>query len=142
MLGLEGRNSRDVGHAANVHAHHHADVALLAPRFCDQVGTTLKTLERATPWANRAELFIRLLKEAVRKDMRESNSPMVLWDYAIERRALIHNAVTRPLFQAQGKYRMNALLVIRVTFLMSVMLAGMNGFIIVILVPSLKIRRI
>ena len=72
-------------------------------RFCDQVGTTLKILERATPWANRAELYIGLLKEAVRKDMRESNSPMVLWDYAIERRALIHNAVPRPLFQAQGK---------------------------------------
>ena len=72
-------------------------------RFCDQVGTTLKILERATPWANRAELYIGLLKEAVRKDMRESNSPMVLWDYCIERRALIHNAVPRPLFQAQGK---------------------------------------
>ena len=28
---------------------------------------------------------------------------MVLWDYAIERRALIHNAVPRLLFQAQGK---------------------------------------
>ena len=39
------------------------------------------------------------------------------------------------------KHRMNALLVIRVTFLMSVILAGVNGFIIVILVPSLKIRR-
>ena len=73
-------------------------------RFCDQVGTTLKILERATPWANRAELYIGLLnKEAVRKDMRASNSPMVLWDYAIERRALIHNAVPRPLFQAKGK---------------------------------------
>ena len=35
--------------------------------------------------------------------MRESNSPMVLWYYAIERRTLIHNAVPRPLFQAQGK---------------------------------------
>ena len=28
---------------------------------------------------------------------------MVLWDYAIGRRALIHNAVPRPLFHAQGK---------------------------------------
>ena len=72
-------------------------------KFCEQVGTTLKVLERATPWANRAELYIGLLKEAVRKDMRQSNSPMVLWDFAIERRALIHNAVPRPLFQAQGK---------------------------------------
>ena len=35
--------------------------------------------------------------------MRESNSPMVLWDYAIEHRALIHNTALRPLLQAQGK---------------------------------------
>ena len=60
-------------------------------------------LERATPWANRSELYIGLLKEVVRKYMRESNSLMVLWDYAIERRSLIRNAVPHPLFQAQGK---------------------------------------
>ena len=36
------------------------------------------------------------------KGMRESNPPMVLWDYAIGR-ALIHIAVPRPLFQVQGK---------------------------------------
>ena len=28
---------------------------------------------------------------------------MVLWDYAIQRRASIHNAVPRPLFQADGQ---------------------------------------
>ena len=71
-------------------------------RFCNQVGTTLKILETGTPWANRAELYIGLLKEAVRKDMRASNSPMCLWDYAIERRAMIHNLVPRPLFQNKG----------------------------------------
>ena len=71
-------------------------------RFCDQVGTTLRVLEKSTQWANRAELYIGLLKEAVRKDMRSSHSPMVLWDYAIERRAMIHNAIPRALFQANG----------------------------------------
>ena len=71
-------------------------------RFCDQVGTTLKILEAHTPWANRAELYIGILKEATRKDLRSSNAPMALWDYAIERRARIHNAVPRPLFQCNG----------------------------------------
>ena len=71
-------------------------------RFCDQVGTTLKTLEAHTPWANRAELYIGILKEATRKDFRASNAPMALWDYALERRAQIHNAVPRPLFQNNG----------------------------------------
>ena len=81
---------------------HKAQTSNKVKRFCDQVGTTLRILEKGTPWANRAELYIGLLKEAVRKDMRASNSPMVLWDYAIERRALIHNAVPRPLFQNNG----------------------------------------
>ena len=49
-------------------------------------------------WANRAELYISLLKEAVQKDMEESNSPMVLWDYTIEQQAIIHNAIPRSLF--------------------------------------------
>ena len=34
--------------------------------------------------------------------MRASNSPMCLWDYAIERRAMIHNIVPHPLFQNNG----------------------------------------
>ena len=71
-------------------------------RFCDQVGTTLRILEAHTPWANRAELYIGILKEAVRKDLRASNAPMVLWDYAMERRARIHNVLPRPLFQNKG----------------------------------------
>ena len=81
---------------------HKAQTSKATKRFCHQVGTTLRILEKGTPWANRAELYIGLLKEAVRKDLRATNSPMVLWDYAIERRALIHNAVPRPLFQNNG----------------------------------------
>ena len=40
-------------------------------RFCHQVGTSLRILEEATQWANRAELYIRIFKEAIRKDLRE-----------------------------------------------------------------------
>ena len=36
-------------------------------QFCDQVGTTIKILETGTPWENRSELYIGLLKEAVHK---------------------------------------------------------------------------
>jgi hypothetical protein len=81
---------------------HSAQTGNDTKRFCDQVGTILRILEKGTPWSNRAELYIGLLKEAVRKDMRASNSPMCLWDYAIERRALIHNVIPRPLFQNNG----------------------------------------
>lgn len=71
--------------------------------FCHQIGSTLRMLEEGTQWANRAELYIGLFKEAVRKDLRESNSPLVLWDFCAERRARIHNLTARDLFQLQGQ---------------------------------------
>ena len=66
-------------------------------------GTTMRVLEKGTAWANRIELYIGLSKEAVRKDLRESNSPMSLWCYCIQCRARIHNAIPCPLFQTQGQ---------------------------------------
>ncbi len=44
-------------------------------KFCHKIGTSLRVLEEGTPWANKAELYIGLVKEAVRKDMKESNCP-------------------------------------------------------------------
>ena len=70
-------------------------------KFCNQVGTTLRILEESTQWANRAELYIGLLKKAIRKDLMTSNCPMVLWDYCAQRRALIHNLTPRDLFQTE-----------------------------------------
>ena len=72
-------------------------------KFCHQVGTTLRVLEESTQWANRAELYIGLFKEAVRQDLSRSNSPLSLWDYCSERRARIHNVTPRNLFQLQGQ---------------------------------------
>ena len=46
--------------------------------FCQKIGTTLRVLEEGTQHANRAELYIGLLKEGVRQDMRESHSPLRL----------------------------------------------------------------
>ncbi len=71
--------------------------------FSQQVGLTLRVLEESTQWANRAELYIGLLTEAIRKDLRTSNCPLVLWDYCAERRALIHNLTPRDLFQTAGR---------------------------------------
>jgi len=56
-------------------------------QFCHEIGTTLRHLEDHTQWANLAELYIGLTKESVRKDMRESDSPIVLWNYCAKRRA-------------------------------------------------------
>ena len=64
-------------------------------KFCNDIGTTLRAIEEGTPWSNKAELYIGLLKEAVQKDMRESNSPMTLWDYCVKRRARINNLTAK-----------------------------------------------
>lgn len=71
-------------------------------RFCHKVGTTLRVLQESTQWANRAELYIGIFKEAIRQDLRRSNAPMVLWDYCAQRRAKIHNVVPKALFQLDG----------------------------------------
>ena len=73
-----------------------------ARKFCNQVGTTLKVLEESTQWANRAELYVGLLKSSISKDLSRTNSPMKLWDYCAERRQRIHNVIPRDLFQLNG----------------------------------------
>ena len=45
--------------------------------FCYKIRTSIRVLEEGTPWANRAELYIGLLKEAVRKGMKDSDCPLV-----------------------------------------------------------------
>ena len=72
-------------------------------QFLNTVGTTLMVLEESTQHANRAELYIGLMKRGVGRDMRESNSPMRLWCYACERRAAIMTMTANNLFQLQGQ---------------------------------------
>ena len=72
-------------------------------KFCNDIGSTLRVLEESTQHANRAELYIGLLKESVRKDLRETHAPLRLWDYCAERRASIYNLTAKPLFQLQGQ---------------------------------------
>ena len=77
--------------------------------FCAQIGTTLRFIEEGTPWTNKAELYIGLIKEAVRKDMKEANCPLVLWDYCVERRARINNLTAKGRFNLHGTNAYTAL---------------------------------
>ncbi len=81
---------------------HPAQTKREAQNFCTQISTTLKVLEAETQWANRAELYIGLMKEATQKDMRSSGSPFVLWHYCMECRALIFQITAKKLFQLNG----------------------------------------
>ena len=47
-------------------------------KFCRDIGKTLRALDEVTPWANKVELHIGLIKEEVRKDTKESDCPITL----------------------------------------------------------------
>eukprot|EP00957_Ditylum_brightwellii_P135499 10330843-Ditylum_brightwellii.AAC.1 len=68
-------------------------------KFLGELGTTLHVLEEGTLWANRAKLYIGLMKEAVPKDMKSSICPLAVWDYCIEQRARINNMTAKGDFQ-------------------------------------------
>ena len=70
--------------------------------FCNAMGTILRALEVGTPWLNKAELDIKLMKEAVRKDMREVDLPLPFWDYCLERRVQIYNLMARDHIKIRG----------------------------------------
>ena len=71
-------------------------------KYCNEIGTTLRVLEENTPWSNKAELYMGIIKEAVQKDMKESNCPLVFWDYCMERRSCIYNLTAKDLFSLHG----------------------------------------
>ena len=71
--------------------------------FCNQIGNTMKILEKSTQWAICAELYIGLMKDATRKYTRAQHSQLMLWDYCAERRAMILCLTAHNLFQLQGK---------------------------------------
>ena len=73
-----------------------------AKRMINDASCTLKELEKCTPQSNLAERTIKILKDESKKDMFESNCPMVLWDYAIERRAKIICSTTRSNYLLDG----------------------------------------
>jgi len=109
---------------------HPAQIKREVREFRTQIGTTLKVLEAETQWANCAELYIGLMKEATRKDMRFSGSPLVLWDYCMERRALIFQITAKKLFQLNGTNPHTSTLVLRLTSPTSASMASTSGYII------------
>jgi hypothetical protein len=68
------------------------------------MGTAHSVLEEDTPWANRTELYIGLVKEAgIRKDMKESDCLLAFWDYCAKCRVRVHNLMAKDLFQLDGQ---------------------------------------
>ena len=72
-------------------------------RLCQKCDCEVVQLERATPWANRAEGHVGIVKSQTKTDLKISNSPMVLWCYASERRANILSSSTRNIYELSGQ---------------------------------------
>lgn len=77
-----------------------------AKKFCDQAGCAIQPLEKGTQFANRAECFVKIFKDAVITDMREPDCPLVLWCYALQRRSEIINATAadNPVLEGTNPY--------------------------------------
>ena len=70
--------------------------------ICNMSGCKVVELEKSTPFANRAERYIQILKNGCKTDMVRADSPMILWDYCIERRVLIENASAKDNYLLKG----------------------------------------
>jgi len=74
----------------------------LLQQFLHQISTSLCVLEENRPQVNKVELYIGILKETIRKDMKESSYPLVFWDYCVEQQACINNVTPKKLFSLKG----------------------------------------
>ena len=63
--------------------------------LCNEAGCHVVELEKGTPAANRVERAIKILKDGVKRDMFDNDSPLTLWYYCVERRADIINSTVR-----------------------------------------------
>ncbi len=70
--------------------------------LCNSANCELRELEKDTPWANRAELYIGIIKKKVVRALKQSNCPLVLWDYCASDVAQINNATAHDHFQLEG----------------------------------------
>ena len=72
-------------------------------KLCDSVGTTIRMFERNKPFSNRAELYVGMVKRAMKRDLIESDAPMRFWDYCAERIEKVNNVTAKELFQLEGQ---------------------------------------
>ena len=71
-------------------------------KVCQQVGCEIRELEQGTPYSNRAERYVGILKEKVLREMKQSKSPMKLWDYCVEWSAKVLSSIAHEHYQLEG----------------------------------------
>ena len=63
---------------------------------------TIKGLEKGIPFSNKAECYVGIVKSNVKKDLKLSNSPLVLWNYRVDHRCKILSASARNRYLLEG----------------------------------------
>ena len=53
-----------------------------AALLCQLADCTVQQLECGTPWSNRSEVHVVIVKSKLILDLKESNCPMLFWCYA------------------------------------------------------------
>ena len=66
-------------------------------------GCHIKQVEPYSPWSNSAEIAIKTLRLDTSRDLGQSQSPKVLWDDCLERRAYIKSLTTNDHCSLQGE---------------------------------------
>ena len=74
-----------------------------AARLCQLEDWTIQKIERVTPWSNRAEGDVGIVKSEILLDLKESNCPIVLWWYAAERRGKILAITSSNIYSLGGQ---------------------------------------
>ena len=74
-----------------------------AARLCQLTYCTIQQLECGTPWSNRAEGNVGIVKSEILLDLKGSNRPMVLWCYAAEQRGKILASTYRNIYSLGGQ---------------------------------------
>ena len=71
-------------------------------KLCNLVGCGIRELEKNTSWANRAELYIGIMKNKVRRMMKQTGTPLRFWCYCIEYMCKINNSIAHEHHQLKG----------------------------------------
>ena len=52
--------------------------------FARECSVTLCVLKQSIHWENLTKNYIGLIRQVIRKDLAESDAPLILWDYCVE----------------------------------------------------------
>ena len=74
-----------------------------AAKIAREARCPIDTIDKYSPWQNRAEGEIRELKRLVGRWMTRTNAPQKLWDYCLELASVVRSHTALPIYKLQGR---------------------------------------